>query len=106
MINTKNKGRIFITRSLFILVILSKYYTRKVPMTAKTSQNKQSSNNLRQIREEKLLSLPELARRVGLSPLTVKRVEDGGSCRMETKRKILEALEVDLKDRLKVFPED
>jgi transcriptional regulator with XRE-family HTH domain len=63
-------------------------------------------NNIRKIREEKLLSLPEIARRTGLSTPTVKRLEDGGSCRMETKRKILEALGIELDELQKVFPTD
>jgi transcriptional regulator with XRE-family HTH domain len=62
-------------------------------------------NNIRKIREAKLLSINEISRKVGLSPLTVMRVEETGLGRMETKRKILEALEVKLADLKSVFPE-
>jgi transcriptional regulator with XRE-family HTH domain len=53
-------------------------------------------NNIRKIREEKLLSINDIARRTGLSAPTVKRLEDGGSCWMETKRKILLALGIEI----------
>jgi len=62
-------------------------------------------NNIRKIRDGKLLSISEFARRAGLSPLTVLRVEETGLGRVETKRKILEALEVELEDLKSVFPE-
>jgi transcriptional regulator with XRE-family HTH domain len=69
-------------------------------MTAKSKL----PNNLRQIREEKLMSITEIARKVGLSPLTIKRMEEGESCRMDTKRKVLEALGIPLDDQKKIFP--
>ena len=49
-------------------------------------------NNVRKLRMERMMSKAELARRAGLSTLTVDRVEKGMPCRMDTKRKILEAL--------------
>ncbi|HNT28230.1 MAG TPA: XRE family transcriptional regulator, partial [bacterium] len=45
----------------------------------------------------------ELARKAGVSVLTVDRVERGGKCRMETKRKILIALGLSLDEKSKVF---
>lgn len=62
-------------------------------------------NNVRKLREEKLISKAELARKAGLSALTIDRVENGMECRMDTKRKILLALELKLSDKEKVFPE-
>jgi DNA-binding XRE family transcriptional regulator len=62
-----------------------------------------SSNNLQRLREERLMSKAELARRAGLSVLTIDRVERGASCRLDTKRKILLALGLNLADRQKVF---
>jgi len=53
---------------------------------------KKASNNVRKIRTEKMMSKAELARRAGMSTLTIDRVERGLPCRMDTKRKILEAL--------------
>jgi DNA-binding XRE family transcriptional regulator len=60
-------------------------------------------NNVRKLRMERMMSKAELARRAGLSTLTVDRVERGMSCRMDTKRKILEALGLKPQDRVMVF---
>lgn len=64
------------------------------------------ANNVRKLRNERMMSKAELARRAGVSALTVDRVERGLNCRMDTKRKILEALGLKPQDRKKVFPED
>ncbi len=60
-------------------------------------------NNVRKIREGLLMSKAELARRAGLSVLTIDRVEKGMICRMDTKRKIILSLGLQLSDRDKVF---
>jgi predicted transcriptional regulator len=60
-------------------------------------------NNLRKIREAKMLSKAELARLAGISPLTIDRIEKGMSCRLATKRKILQALGVKLAHKHRVF---
>jgi DNA-binding XRE family transcriptional regulator len=52
------------------------------------------------------MSRAELARKAGVSPLTMDRVEKGKNCRMETKRKIILALGYKLSEKDKVFPED
>jgi DNA-binding XRE family transcriptional regulator len=49
------------------------------------------------------MSKAELARRAGLSVLTIDRVEKGMMCRMDTKRKIILSLGLQLSDREKVF---
>jgi DNA-binding XRE family transcriptional regulator len=63
-------------------------------------------NRVRQSRIESMLSKAELARRANLSVLTVDRIEKGFGCRMNTKRKILEALGLSLADRVRVFGEE
>jgi DNA-binding XRE family transcriptional regulator len=63
-------------------------------------------NNVRKIRLERMMSKAELARRANLSVLTVDRIEKGFGCRMDTKRKILEALGLSLDDRVRVFGEE
>jgi len=60
-------------------------------------------NNVRQIREERLMSKMELARLSGISAATIDRIERGELCRMETKRKIIYALGYTLADKDKVF---
>ena len=61
------------------------------------------TNNLRRIREDKLLSKSELARLAGVSAVTIDRIERGEECRMETKRKIILALGFTLAEKDKVF---
>jgi DNA-binding XRE family transcriptional regulator len=63
-------------------------------------------NNVRKLRTELMMSKAELARRAGVSTLTIDRVERGLGCRMDTKRKILEALGLKPQDRTKVFGDD
>lgn len=62
-----------------------------------------AKNNLKKIRESMLLSRSELARKAGISPLTVDRIESGYPCRLETKRKIIEALGMNVSEKDKVF---
>jgi DNA-binding XRE family transcriptional regulator len=62
-------------------------------------------NRVKDIRESLLMSKAELARKAGISPLTVDRIEKGSPCRMATMRKIILALGLTLSDREKVFPE-
>jgi DNA-binding XRE family transcriptional regulator len=64
---------------------------------------KLSSNNVRKIREALMMSKAELARKSGLSTLTIDRVESGRSCRLDTKRKILHALGMKVSEKEKVF---
>ena len=64
------------------------------------------SNAVKKSREERLMSRAELARKAGISPQTLDRVERGKTCRLETKRKILFALGHDLSDRKKIYQED
>ena len=49
------------------------------------------------------MSKAELARKAGVSPITIDRIEKGMDCRMETKRKILLALGYKLSEKDKVF---
>jgi DNA-binding XRE family transcriptional regulator len=78
----------------------------KEARSGKREQQKRTANNVRRFRMERMISKAELARRAGVSPLTVDRVERGLNCRMDTKRKILEALGLQPSDRKLVFPKD
>ena len=62
-------------------------------------------NNVRKLRQRAMMSKAELARRAGVSPLTIDRVESGCPCRMDTKRKILEALGLQPSKAEEVFPD-
>lgn len=65
----------------------------------------QKTNNVRTIREARLMSKAELAKAADLSIPTIDRVEKGYPCRMETKRKIIRALGMSVKERNRVFLE-
>lgn len=62
-------------------------------------------NQVKQIRESLLMSKAELARKAGISPLTVDRIENGAPCRMSTMRKLILALGLRLEDKTTVFPD-
>jgi len=64
---------------------------------------RKTRTNLQKLREEHLLSKAELARRAGISALTIDRIEAGMSCRLDTKRKIILGLGLSVKERERVF---
>ncbi|NJK90174.1 MAG: helix-turn-helix domain-containing protein [Myxococcales bacterium] len=68
-------------------------------------ENKRVRNNVRTLREHNLLSKAELARKAGVSALTIDRVENGAHCRLDTKRKIILALGKTIDERTEVFPD-
>ncbi len=61
------------------------------------------SNSVQSFREALMMSKAELARKAGLSSLTIDRVEAGRACRLDTKRKILLALGLKVSDKAQVF---
>jgi DNA-binding XRE family transcriptional regulator len=60
-------------------------------------------NQVQRHREALMMSKAELARKAGLSTLTIDRVEAGRPCRLDTKRKILVALGRRVADKDQVF---
>ncbi|HEV8342906.1 MAG TPA: helix-turn-helix transcriptional regulator [Candidatus Binatia bacterium] len=62
-----------------------------------------NNNNVKKIRESKMLSKTELARLAGISPLTLDRIERGKACRLSTKRKVLLALGLKISQKHRVF---
>jgi DNA-binding XRE family transcriptional regulator len=61
------------------------------------------SNCVRQIREAKMMSKAELARKASVTVQTIDRIEKGNDCRLDTKRKIILALGYKLADRTRIF---
>jgi DNA-binding XRE family transcriptional regulator len=61
------------------------------------------NNQVQRFRENLMMSKAELARKAGLSTLTIDRVEAGRPCRLDTKRKILLALGLKVSDKDRVF---
>ncbi|MFA7060835.1 MAG: helix-turn-helix transcriptional regulator [Pedobacter sp.] len=62
-----------------------------------------AKNKLKEVRESRLMSKSELARKAGVSTLTIDRIERGEQCRMETMRKVILALGYSLDEKEKVF---
>lgn len=60
-------------------------------------------NNVQRIREGQMMSKAELARKAGVSTLTIDRLEAGRPCRLDTKRKVLLALGLKISDKDRVF---
>ena len=66
-----------------------------------------SQNNVKKYRESLMMSKAELARKAGISVQTLDRVEKTDApCRMDTKRKIIEALGLNLSEKDKIFGND
>ncbi|MFQ5450923.1 MAG: helix-turn-helix transcriptional regulator [Nitrospinaceae bacterium] len=64
------------------------------------------TNCVRQIRESKMMSKAELARKANVTVQTIDRIEKGNDCRLDTKRKIILALGYKLADRSSIFSEN
>ena len=62
-------------------------------------------NFVKKVRELKMMSKAELARKANMSVQTIDRIEKGKECRLSTKRKILVALEYKLAQKNEIFPE-
>ncbi len=69
------------------------------------SSDEKKTNRVQVLREDRLLSKAELARRAGVSVLTIDRVEKGAPCRLDTKRKIILALGLKVAEKDQVFNE-
>jgi DNA-binding XRE family transcriptional regulator len=61
-------------------------------------------NRVREIREDRLMTQAQLARKARVALRTIHSVEKGMNCRMDTKRKILLALGLRFEDKDQVFP--
>ncbi len=67
-------------------------------------ENPVPTNRVREIREHKLMTQSQLARKARIALRTIHSVEKGLNCRMDTKRKILLALGLRFEDKDLVFP--
>ena len=61
-------------------------------------------NRVRELRENKLMTQAQLARKAKVALRTIHSVEKGMNCRMDTKRKILLALGKRFEEKDQVFP--
>ncbi len=60
-------------------------------------------NRVRELRENKLMTQAQLAKKARVALRTIHSVEKGMNCRMDTKRKILLALGLRFEDKSQVF---
>jgi DNA-binding XRE family transcriptional regulator len=60
-------------------------------------------NRVRELRENKLMTQAQLAKKAKVALRTIHSVEKGMNCRMDTKRKILLALGMRFEDKDQVF---
>ncbi len=60
-------------------------------------------NRVRELRQDRMMSKAELARRAEVTVQTIDRIEKGKDCRLDTKRKIILALGYDLGERSRIF---
>ena len=66
--------------------------------------NAKQPNRVRELRENRLMTQAQLARKARVALRTIHSVEKGMNCRMDTKRKILIALGMRFEDKEYVFP--
>ncbi len=67
------------------------------------SQSHRKRNRVRELRENKLMTQAQLAKKARVALRTIHSVEKGMNCRMDTKRKILLALGMRFEDKDQVF---
>ena len=66
-------------------------------------QAERKRNRVRELREKKLMTQAQLAKKARVALRTIHSVEKGMNCRMDTKRKILLALGLRFEDKSQVF---
>jgi DNA-binding XRE family transcriptional regulator len=66
--------------------------------------SKRMRNRVRELREDRLMTQAQLAKKARVALRTIHSVEKGMNCRMDTKRKILLALGLRFEDKDQVWP--
>ncbi len=77
-------------------------HTNVTPYQAE-EQKPQMRNRVRELRENRLMTQAQLAKKAKVALRTIHSVEKGMNCRMDTKRKILLALGLRFEDKDQVF---
>ncbi len=82
--------------------------TMAIEKTAKLRgmMEEKGRNSLKTYRKQVFISKAELARKAGISPATVDRIEKGKGCHRETRRKIILALGLEQSEGEKLLGED
>ena len=73
-------------------------------MEQQSSSRPIQQHRVRELRENRLMTQAQLARKAKVALRTIHSVEKGMNCLMETKRKILLALGLRFEDKDQVFP--
>jgi DNA-binding XRE family transcriptional regulator len=76
----------------------------EIVMETMDAREERVPNRVRELREDKLMTQAQLARKAKVALRTIHSVEKGMNCRMDTKRKILLALGLSFEDKEQVFP--
>ena len=71
--------------------------------TASNEQPQLKRNRVRELREDRLMTQAQLAKKARVALRTIHSVEKGMNCRMDTKRKILLALGLRFEDKDQVW---
>ena len=67
------------------------------------NQGSRKRNRVRELREDRLMTQAQLAKKARVALRTIHSVEKGMNCRMDTKRKILLALGLRFEDKDQVW---
>jgi DNA-binding XRE family transcriptional regulator len=70
---------------------------------AKLLEKMKFPNRVKEYRDNLMMSKAELARTAGISVQTLNRIEKGEACRVDTQRKILQSLNLQVTDKEKIF---
>ncbi len=73
------------------------------PMNGSSFEACNRRNRVRELRENKLMTQAQLAKKAKVALRTIHSVEKGMNCRMDTKRKILLALGIPFEHKGQVF---
>jgi DNA-binding XRE family transcriptional regulator len=71
--------------------------------THEQQQPERKRNRVRELREARLMTQAQLAKKAKVALRTIHSVEKGMNCRMDTKRKVLFALGLRFEDKDQVF---
>ena len=83
-----------------------KPFDKRVHINSSRGLKMKIKNNVKEIREAKMLGKTELAKLAGVSPLTIDRIERDMPCRIRSQRQIVMALGMKVSQRRRVFHYD
>jgi DNA-binding XRE family transcriptional regulator len=81
----------------------SSYPTSDAQAMSEPISPRRKRNRVRELREDRLMTQAQLARKAHVALRTIHSVEKGMNCRMDTKRKILLALGIPFERKHEVF---